>query len=247
MTDMAHISGFVATGLMKNCFEHSDVVTTTTHKLLRGPRAAMIFFKKTKVIGDRIIDVKTAINSAVFPGLNGGPHNQKIGALAVTLKQANSQDYKDYCNQVLKNAQCMVNEFIKKGYTIACEKTECHLFLLSCIGLTGSEMEKVLEFVSISLNKNCIATDKSPLNPSAVRIGTPAMTTRGFKEAECLKTVNFIDAVFKETIELKVQVSEKKSFTEIIASSARLRELKKEINEFARSFPLPFFEFRQKK
>ncbi|OQS53673.1 mel-32 [Ecytonucleospora hepatopenaei] len=245
MCDMAHISGFVATGLLKNCFEHCDVVTTTTHKILRGPRSAIIFYRKIKMVNNKKIDVKSAIDKSVFPGLNGGPHNQKIAALAVALKQAKSEEYKEYCLQVKKNAKIMSEHLIKLGCVVECGRTENHLFLLKHEGVGGSEIERACELANISLNKNSISTDKSPLKPSAVRIGLPAMTTRGFKESDAIKAAEFVYKAICIAKSITEKSNNFEDFNEKITESKDIKELKKEVIDFVEQFPIPKFNYRQ--
>jgi glycine hydroxymethyltransferase len=175
MADIAHISGFVATGLMKSPFDYCDVVTTTTHKTLRGPRAGMIFFKK---------GLERQINDAVFPGLQGGPHQNQIAAVATQLKEVATPEFREYMEQVRKNARALCSALEEKGFNIVTGGTDNHLFLVDLRnkGISGAEAEKRLEAAGISVNKNTIPGDKSALNPSGIRIGVPAITTKGMKE-----------------------------------------------------------------
>jgi glycine hydroxymethyltransferase len=154
MADIAHISGLVATGEHNNPFEYCDVVTTTTHKTLRGPRAGMIFFKKSD---------EEKFNFAVFPMLQGGPHNHQIAAIATQLKEVATPEFKSYCQQVKKNAQALANRLIQKGHKLVSNGTENHLMLWDVRphGLTGSKIEKASDYCHITLNKNTIAGDKS--------------------------------------------------------------------------------------
>merc|ERR1711870_14230 len=177
MADIAHISGLVATKQHPAPFEHCDVVTTTTHKSLRGPRAGMIFFKYS----DRIPDIKERIDMAVFPGLQGGPHNHQIGALATQLLEVKSPAFTEYSKAVVANAKILAETLISKGHKLASDGTDNHLVLwdLRPHGLTGSKVEKVCECASISLNRNAVHGDASALSPGGVRIGSPSMTTRG--------------------------------------------------------------------
>merc|ERR1719382_550592 len=177
MADMAHISGLVATGLHPSPFEHCDIVTTTTHKTLRGPRAGMIFFK----YGGKFPDIKERIDMAVFPALQGGPHNHQICALAAQLLEVASPAFADYAKAVVANAATLAESLKAKGHKLASGGTDNHLVLwdLRPLGLTGSKLEKVCDLASISLNKNTVPGDASALSPGGVRIGTPAMTTRG--------------------------------------------------------------------
>jgi glycine hydroxymethyltransferase len=200
LADMAHVSGLVAAQVVANPFEYADVVTTTTHKSLRGPRAALIFsrrgVKETDKSGKQIMyDFDRRINEAIFPGLQGGPHNNAIGAIAVALKDCLSDDFKAYGRQVVANSRAMCDELIKRGYKIVTGGTDTHLFSidLRSVGLNGSKAEKVLEEISIAINKNTCPGDKSALTPSGIRIGTPALTSRNFKESDILRVADFMD------------------------------------------------------
>merc|ERR1719265_1252499 len=177
MADIAHISGLVATGQHPSPFEHCDIVTTTTHKSLRGPRAGMIFYKYS----EKYPDIKERIDMAVFPGLQGGPHNHQIGALATQLKEVVTDEFVEYSKNVVANANVLAETLKEKGHKLASDGTDNHLVLWDVRphGLTGSKLEKVCECASISLNKNTVPGDASALSPGGVRIGTPAMTTRG--------------------------------------------------------------------
>merc|ERR1711971_841492 len=177
LADIAHISGLVATKQHPSPFEHCDVVTTTTHKSLRGPRAGMIFFK----LSEKIPDIKERIDMAVFPALQGGPHNHQIGGLAAQLLEVNTPAFTEYSKEVVSNAKSLAEALMAKGHKLASDGTDNHLVLwdLRPHGLTGSKVEKVCEAVSISLNRNSVHGDTSALTPGGVRIGSPAMTTRG--------------------------------------------------------------------
>merc|ERR1711953_980728 len=154
MADIAPISGLVATGQHPAPFEHCDVVTTTTHKSLRGPRAGMIFFKYS----DKIPDIKDRIDMAVFPGLQGGPHNHQIGGLAAQLLEVNTPEFKEYSKQVVANSKALAEALMAKGHKLASDGTDNHLVLwdLRPHGLTGGKVEKVCEAASISLNRNAV-------------------------------------------------------------------------------------------
>lgn len=184
LADMAHVSGLVAADVVANPFEHSDIVTTTTHKSLRGPRAALIFYrrgmkKKTAVKkGSKdeqveMYDYEKKINEAIFPGLQGGPHNNSIGAIGVALKEVASEEFRTYAKQVINNAKQLVKSLQEKGYTFVSGGTDTHLALLDLrpVGLDGAKAEKVLEAVSIAVNKNTCPGDKSALKPSGIRLG----------------------------------------------------------------------------
>lgn len=171
MADMAHISGFVATGLLNNPFDYCDIVTTTTHKTLRGPRSAMIFSKK---------EYSKQIDNAVFPSLQGGPHNHQIAGVATQLNEVGTSEFKNYMIKVRENARYLALRLKDKGFDICTEGTDNHIVLINLKnhGITGSKFEKVCELANISLNKNSIPGDKSALSPSGIRIGTSCITTR---------------------------------------------------------------------
>ncbi|TVU50571.1 hypothetical protein EJB05_01948, partial [Eragrostis curvula] len=179
LCDMAHISGLVAAQEASNPFEYSDVVTTTTHKSLRGPRSGMIFYRKGLKPPRKgqpegaLYDYEDKINFAVFPSLQGGPHNHQIGALAVALKQSMSPGFKAYIQQVKANAVALGNHLMSKGYKLVTDGTENHLVLwdLRPLGLTGNKVEKLCDLCSITLNKNAVFGDSSALSPGGVRIG----------------------------------------------------------------------------
>jgi glycine hydroxymethyltransferase len=190
MADIAHISGFVATGLMKSPFDYCDVVTTTTHKTLRGPRAGMIFFKKS---------LERQINDAVFPGLQGGPHQNQIAAVATQLKEVATPEFREYMEQVCKNARALCSALQEKGFNIVTGGTDNHLFLVDLRnkGISGAEAERRLEDAGISVNKNTIPGDKSALNPSGIRIGVPAVTTKGMNEEDMKVIANKINNILE--------------------------------------------------
>ena len=186
MVDMAHYAGLIAAGVYPNPVPHADVVTSTTHKSLRGPRGGIILMKA---------EHEKAINSAIFPGLQGGPLMHVIAAKAVAFKEALEPGFKLYQQQVLKNAQIMAETLTQRGLRIVSGRTESHLMLvdLRSKGITGKEAESVLGDAYMTINKNAIPNDpEKPMVTSGVRIGTPAMTTRGFKDAEARATAHLI-------------------------------------------------------
>merc|ERR1711981_1017683 len=207
MADIAHISGLVATGQHPSPFEHCDVVTTTTHKSLRGPRAGMIFYKYS----DKIPDIKDRIDMAVFPGLQGGPHNHQIGALATQLLEVKSDSFKQSSKSVVDNCAILAKELKAKGHKVATDGTDNHLVLwdLRPHGLTGGKVEKVCEAASISLNRNAVHGDVSALSPGGVRIGSPAMTTRGLKEDGFRKIAEFLDRVLQISVQIQKEKGKK--------------------------------------
>lgn len=246
MMDMAHISGFIASGLMEDPFKYCDVVTTTTHKILRGPRSGMIFYKRKSING---VNIEALIEAAVFPGLLGGPHNQKIGALAIAIKQADSYEYREYAAQTLKNAQVLANELKKLGYKILTDGTDCHIVMI-CLedDVRASEVERLCELVNISVNKNCIVGDTSPLNPTGIRLGTPAVTSRGFKENDIITTVNFLHNAISLTKKFS-KLSKNSNgiinidlFNKLINENEEVIALRKNVINFASKFKIPHFE-----
>merc|ERR1711933_680718 len=238
MADIAHISGLVATGLPPAPFEHCDVVTTTTHKSLRGPRAGMIFFKYQ----EKLPDIKERIDMAVFPGLQGGPHNHQIGALAAQLLEVNTPEFKEYSQAVVANADTLARTLQDKGHKLASDGTDNHLVLWDVRphGLTGSKIEKVCDAVSISLNRNAVHGDASALAPGGVRIGAPAMTTRGCSEADFVKIAGFLDRCCQIALNIQTQKGKKlKDFEAGLAGHADIAALKKDVQAFASGFGYP--------
>ncbi len=189
--DMAHVAGLVAAGLYPNPLPYADVVTTTTHKTLRGPRGGLILAKSNE-------EIEKKLNSAVFPGAQGGPLMHVIAAKAVCFKEALEPGFKDYQAQVIKNAQAMAKVFIERGYDVVSGGTDNHLMLISLVkqGLTGKEADAALGRVGITVNKNAVPNDpQSPFVTSGIRIGTPAVTTRGLKEEQCRELAGWISDV----------------------------------------------------
>jgi len=239
MMDMAHISGLVATGEQASPFEYCDVVTTTTHKSLRGPRAGMIFFRRD----DRGFEGK--INQAVFPALQGGPHEHQIAAVATQLKEVATPEFKIYSQQVKKNAVALSDKLTSLGYTIASGGTENHLVLwdLKPQGLTGSKFEKVCDKVSITLNKNCVPGDRSAVTPGGVRIGTPALTTRTMVEADFEQIGVFLHEAMLIAIKIQDQSGAKlKDFMPLLENNAEITALAGKVHAFASKFPMPGFD-----
>ncbi|KAF1923624.1 glycine hydroxymethyltransferase [Didymella exigua CBS 183.55] len=253
MMDMAHISGLVAAGVNKSPFPYCDIVTTTTHKSLRGPRGAMIFFRKgvrktdTKTGKDTLYDLEGPINFSVFPGHQGGPHNHTITALAVALKQAQTEDFKLYQQQVIKNAKQLENTFTELGFKLVTDGTDNHMVLIDLKqwNLDGARVEAVLEQVNIACNKNTTPGDKSALTPMGIRIGAPAMTSRGLGEKDFEKIAHYIDQVIKMCkkiqSELPKEANKLKDFKTKVTSGEveEINSLKKEIAAWAVTFPLP--------
>ncbi len=217
MADIAHIAGLIAGGVMDSPVPYFDVVTTTTHKTLRGPRGAMIMCKE-KFAKD--------IDRAVFPGMQGGPHDHIIAGKAVAFKEALEPSFKDYAAQIIKNAQTLANELTGKyGFTIISGGTDNHLMLIDLTnkGVTGKEAQTALDKAGITCNKNTIPFEtRSPMDPSGLRLGTPAITTRGMKEAEMLKIAGWINDVVAN-----------------FKDEARLAAVKEQVKELCLKFPVP--------
>lgn len=231
MCDMAHISGLIASGVLSSPFEHCDIVTTTTHKTLRGPRAGLIFFRKK---------FEKAINEAVFPGLQGGPHQNQIAGIACQMREVCTQEYKDWAKQVVLNARALSDELIKKGYKVMTDGTDNHIVLVNLKnkGITGSKIEKICERVSISINKNTVAGDVSALSPSGIRLGTPAMTTKGMREKDFREIARVLDTVI--TLALKIQSEAGKKLDEFVQALSNYEEaldtIKSEVQEWCKEF-----------
>ncbi len=216
--DMAHIAGLVAAGLHENPVPYCDVVTTTTHKTLRGPRAGLILCKEKHL---------KAINSNVFPGLQGGPLEHVIAAKAICFKEAMTPEFKSYQEQIVKNASCLADALAKRGFRIVSGGTDNHLMLVDLRPrhATGKEIATALDKAGITVNKNMIPFDpEKPFVTSGIRIGTPAVTTRGMKEPEMIKIADFIDRA----------VSVKND-------DDALEKIRQEVIQFTKNFPLPRF------
>lgn len=203
--DMAHVAGLVAAGIYPNPVPYADVVTTTTHKTLRGPRGGLILARANE-------EIEKKLNSAVFPGAQGGPLEHVIAGKAICFKEALLPEFKTYQEQVLKNAQAMVQVFLERGYDVVSGSTYNHLFLVSLIKqeITGKDADAALGRAFITVNKNSVPNDpRSPFVTSGIRLGTPAVTTRGFKEAECRDLAGWIcdimDNLGDESIEAAVR------------------------------------------
>lgn len=271
LADMAHISGLVAAKVLPSPFEYADVVTTTTHKSLRGPRGAMIFFRR----GVRSVDPKTKkevmwdlegpINASVFPGHQGGPHNHTITALAVALKQAQSPEFRSYQEQVLLNAKALAKRLGDSkekgglGYSIVSGGTDNHLVLvdLKPQGVDGARVERVLELVGVASNKNTVPGDQSALKPGGLRMGTPAMTTRGFQPDDFVRVADIVNRAVTITQRLAKSAKESaessgrknpgsvKAFLEYLGEGENEREivqLRSEVEQWVGTFSLPWDE-----
>ncbi|CAF1373627.1 unnamed protein product [Adineta steineri] len=265
VADMAHVSGLVAANVVNNPFEYADVVTTTTHKSLRGPRAALIFFRRgikkkqtpkkgTKDEQVENYDYEKKINEAIFPGLQGGPHNNTIAAIGIALKEVASDEFKTYAKQVINNARQLVKTLQEKGYVFVSGGTDTHLALLDLrpLGLDGAKTEKALEAVSITVNKNTCPGDKSALKPSGIRLGTPALTTRGFRENDIVEVANYIDQAIKLAAAINKPHDNQKSsqttlkdFKENMKRNEHVKsieDLKHSIELFAEKYSMPGYD-----
>uniref|UniRef100_A0A7E4V8C5 Serine hydroxymethyltransferase n=1 Tax=Panagrellus redivivus TaxID=6233 RepID=A0A7E4V8C5_PANRE len=251
ISDMAHISGLVAAGIVPSPFEYSDVVTTTTHKSLRGPRGALIFYRKgvrsvnAKGV-ETLYDLGSKIDGAVFPGLQGGPHNHTIFAIAVALKQCLTTDFVDYSKQVVKNAQALAARLVELGYSLATGGTDNHLCLVDLRPkkLEGSRIETVLDLAHIACNKNTCPGDASAFRPGGIRLGTPALTSRGFKEADFVQVADFIHEAIEIYSKHKAAAGTTiKEFNEFIASNEAflkdIRALGDRVEKFTDKFEIP--------
>jgi glycine hydroxymethyltransferase len=188
LVDMAHVAGLIATGDYPSPIEFADVCTTTTHKTLRGPRGGLIVARANP-------EIEKKLNSAIFPGIQGGPLMHIIAAKAIAFKEAMSDDFKAYQKQVVINARAMASVFLERGYDVVSGGTDNHVFLVSFIeqGLTGKAVNNALGDAHITVNMNSVPNDpQSPFVTSGIRVGTPAGTTRGFGESECKDITNWI-------------------------------------------------------
>jgi glycine hydroxymethyltransferase len=232
MADIAHISGFVATQEMRSPFDYCDIVTTTTHKSLRGPRAGIIFFKR---------ELEQQINDAVFPGLQGGPHENQIAAVATQLREVQTPEFKEYIKQVRLNAQKLAKALENLDFKIVTGGTDNHLMLVDLRnkGISGGKAEKILEYVGISVNKNTIPGDVSALNPSGIRIGTPAITTRGLKDNDMLYLAEIIDGIIQVGTKIQTEHSPKtiKEFIQYFDKYSELEYFRQSVSNWMMKFP----------
>jgi glycine hydroxymethyltransferase len=230
-------------------FEHCHVVTTTTHKSLRGPRAGLIFFRK---------EFEERVNFAVFPSIQGGPHNNVISAIAVQLKEVATPEFKTYAKQIVANCKTLAKALMDRGYVLATGGTDNHLILwdLRPQKLTGNKFEFLCDEVSITLNKNSIHGDTSALTPGGVRVGTPALTSRGFKEADFEQVAAFLHRAVELATSIqsalaaaappaaggKAPVVTLVAFKDAVHASAEVKALRNEVETFSKKFFMPGFD-----
>ncbi|KAJ1650029.1 glycine hydroxymethyltransferase shm1 [Dispira simplex] len=245
MMDMAHIGGLVATREASDPFEFCDVVTTTTHKTLRGPRAGLIFFRRQATEG-RNKDLESRVNQAVFPSCQGGPHNNTIAGIAVALKQAASPEFVAYAKQVRANARRLGEALVSYGYTLVTGGTDNHLVLwnLRPQRLTGSKIEKICEMANITLNKNAVHGDVSAVPPGGVRLGTSALTSRSFREEDFDRVAEFLHRAVQIAAQVQEQCGSRmmKDFVKALDGNEDISALRKEVEAFATTFPMPGFD-----
>ncbi|MDP2696256.1 MAG: serine hydroxymethyltransferase [bacterium] len=210
VADISHVAGLILAGLHPSPFSNADVVMTTTHKTLRGPRGAVIFVnRKSKIAKRNKIDLPKAIDKAVFPGVQGGPHNNITAAKALSFSEASRPSFKKYQRQIIANAKFLASELIKLGFNLATNGTDNHLMLIdlkSC-NMDGAIAERLLEKNDITANRNAIFGDKSPLKPSGLRIGTPAVTSRGMKKLQMKQIASLIYRCLIGREDIKTEVA----------------------------------------
>lgn len=258
MADMAHISGLVAGRVCPSPFEYADIVTSTTHKSLRGPRSGLIFYRKgvrstnAKTGKQTLYDLENQINAAVFPGLQGGPHNTAIAGVATAMKQAMTPEFRQYQQQIVANAKKLCEALANRGYKIVTGGTDVHIVWVDLTNkkISGSLAARLLEEVSIACNKNTVPGDLSALNPSGIRLGTPALTTRGLTEEHMEQVAAFIDEGVNLAIEIRKQGSETLlppsqemvQFNKLLlepANQKKIENLDERVKKYARQFFMP--------
>lgn len=258
MADMAHISGLVAGQVCPSPFEYADIVTSTTHKSLRGPRSGLIFYRKgvrstnPRTGKETIFELESQINAAVFPGLQGGPHNSNIAGVATAMKQAMTPEFRQYQQQIVSNAKRLCEALSNLGHKIVTGGTDVHIVWVDLRPkkISGSLAARLLEEVSIACNKNTVPGDLSALNPSGIRLGTPALTTRGLVEENMDQVAAFIDEGVNLAIAIRQQGSATKlppsqemvEFNKLLlepANKAKINELKERVEGYAKKFYMP--------
>ncbi|KAJ7731129.1 serine hydroxymethyltransferase-domain-containing protein [Mycena maculata] len=247
MADIAHTSGLIAAQTLKSPFEYCDVVTTTTHKTLRGPRAGLIFFRKDL---ENAKDLEKRVNDAVFPACQGGPHNNTIAGIATALLQVAQPSFRDYAKQVIANAQALAETLVGHGYKLQTGGTDNHFVLwdLRPLGLTGSKVSTICDLLGITINKNAVSGDASAQAPGGIRIGTSAVTSRNMLEADVKVVADFLHRAVQLSLLLQKEAGSKllKDFQRVATVQeegkvgfAKVRELRDEVRVFASKWPLP--------
>jgi len=230
LADISHIAGLVVADAHPSPVGYADIVMTTTHKTLRGPRGALLLCNGNpsnplKAVERTKENLPTLIDRAIIPGLQGGPHNHQTAAIAVALREAAQPSFKTYGKQIVKNAQKLADELVKRGYELVTGGTDNHLMLIDLTnkGVLGAEAEKALGQAGITVNKNTVPFDpRPPFSPSGIRLGTPALTTRGMKEKEMVQIADWIDRAISSH-----------------SDTAKLKRIHREITAFAKAYPLP--------
>lgn len=247
MADIAHIAGLIAGGAHPSPFPHMDVVTTTTHKTLRGPRAAIIFSRRKAERNG--VSISELIDKAVFPGMQGGPHENTIAGVAVALREDAEPSFKEYAEQIVKNSQALAEALAAEGLRLVSGGTDNHLLLVDFTPFgpgKGVFIQKALEAVGVTVNKNAVPGEQSsPFYPSGIRLGTPALTSRGMKEDDMRRIGTWITKVVKAFAatelphEKEARTAAVKAFTASLASHELVRTIREEIKAFANTFPVP--------
>ena len=246
LADISHIAGLVAAGVHASPVPHAHIVMTTTHKTLRGPRGAIIMVTQKGLKKDA--DLAEKIDKAVFPGLQGGPHDNQTAAIAVALKEASTQEFKKYASQIVKNSQALASSLLDFDFDLSGGGSDNHLILINLAnkGVNGSIAAIALEVAGIVVNKNSVPFDPMPpFYPSGIRLGTPSITTRGMRESEMVKTASWINNAIEEVKDEKLpDEKEKRSgfvqdFRTRIAKNKKLLKIADEVKTLTKKFPIP--------
>ena len=237
LADISHIAGLIVGGEHPSPFGFADIVMTTTHKTLRGPRGAVIFCRP---------ELADIIDKAIFPGVQGGPHMNTIAAMAVCFKEAAEPEFKKYARQIIKNAQALARELVRLGYQLVSGGTDNHLLLIKLAKGAGVFAQEALEQAGLTVNKNTIPGElSSPFYPSGIRLGTPAITSRGMKEKEMVLIASWLTRALRETekyilpVDKEIRKDYLKKAKEELKKNKNLMEIKREIKKFTKAFPVP--------